>query len=532
MHIGFSHGLVSNMETNAAHLNMDTEEELPVGTTLSGDQFTITSRLGAGGFGITYRAMDNVLGRTVVIKECFPTDFCYRDGRDVMPHNKGQAEQASSIVQMFMREARSLAKLRHPNIVGVHRAFEENQTAYMALDLIDGPDMLDLLESSEAPLSPDRVKDILMQLLYAIEKVHEMDLLHRDISPDNIIVERNGTPVLIDFGAARGDASRRTRAMSSLLVVKDGYSPHEFYVAGSMQTPSSDLYALGATFYHILSGQAPINSQARMMEVASNNPDPCPPLLGRIEGYPNAFLQAIDKAMQVHPGDRLQSAAEWRDMISGVQVNAKTSAFPSQTNPRREVGGEFEVALSRLVEETNVEVRKSRELQKTKVLKTEPDAEALKPPKSKAPEWLEEFNRESMAKASASEPASTNDSRRGTRTRREQEATRVLYMTPEPAKTGTNWVDRAVEKQQREREERQAAYEARLDDMRKSRIVGRNTAKPAAKTAPTSFQFDEPEVVQSTSPILIALFALIAILFLGAFGVVGAILYYPDLLGL
>ena len=102
---------------------------LPIGTTLSGEQFTITEHLGAGGFGITYRARDNVLGRTVVIKECYYEDFCARSGKSVVARSQSYAKPIRSIVAMFMREAQSLAKIRHPNIVGVHRAFEENDTA-------------------------------------------------------------------------------------------------------------------------------------------------------------------------------------------------------------------------------------------------------------------------------------------------------------------------------------------------------------------------------------------------------------------
>ncbi|MEM7752545.1 MAG: serine/threonine-protein kinase, partial [Pseudomonadota bacterium] len=206
-------------DANVAHESSLADQALPIGTKLSGDQFTITGHLGAGGFGITYRAEDNVLGRTIVIKECFPEDFGVRHGTNVVARSANYAKPMRSIVRMFMREARSLAKLRHPNIVGVHRAFEEHETAYMALDLIEGRDLFDILDRGSPRLSPARVKDILLQLLDAIEKVHEMGLLHRDISPDNILIEKTGTPVLIDFGAARADSGgRHTRAVSSLLV--------------------------------------------------------------------------------------------------------------------------------------------------------------------------------------------------------------------------------------------------------------------------------------------------------------------------
>lgn len=226
------------MAGNAVLKDDQYSDALPKGATLLGDQFTITDRIGAGGFGITYRAQDNVLGREVVIKECFSVDFCMRVGTDVVVADLANEKQYRSIVQMFMREARSLAKLRHPNIVGVHRAFEENETAYMALDLIEGQDLLDFIDLNPGSLTPELVTDILVSMLDAVQKIHEVDLLHRDISPDNIMIEKDGTPVLIDFGAARGDASRRTRAISSLLVVKEGYSPKELYLAGSKQTPA------------------------------------------------------------------------------------------------------------------------------------------------------------------------------------------------------------------------------------------------------------------------------------------------------
>lgn len=382
------------------------DDALPIGATLSGGQFTITGHLGVGGFGKTYRAEDNVLGRTIVIKECFPEDFCTRDGLNVIARAEAYAAPFRSTVEMFIREARSLAKLRHANIVGVHRAFEENQTAYMALDLIEGWELLSIMESRKAKLSPGQVKGILLQMLDAISKVHEMDLLHRDISPDNIIIEPSGTPVLIDFGAARGDASRRTRAVSSMLVVKDGYSPQEFYVAGSEQSPCSDLYALAATFYHVISGEVPANSQTRMVEIAGRRPDPCQPLAGRIEGYAPEFLEAIDLAMQIHPTDRIQSAAEWRKRISNVPARAPAqqrrkaeAQTPAQTPEQvpaqvpvqdNHISADLARVLAELVAETNAEVRKSR------TIPTPPKpAKAAPIAKPARPEWVEEFNRES-----------------------------------------------------------------------------------------------------------------------------------------
>ena len=432
---------------------------LPIGTVLCDGQFTITGQLGAGGFGITYRAMDNILGRTIVIKECFPEDFCMRRGLNVVPRAKAHEKPVNSIVRMFIREARSLAKLRHPNIVGVHRAFEENETAYMALDLIDGRDLFDILHSNPKALSPARVKHILMQMLDAIEEVHGLDLLHRDISPDNIIIEKTGTPVLIDFGAAKADASRHTRAVSSMLVVKDGYSPQEFYVAGSEQYPCSDLYALAATFYHVLSGQAPANSQSRVIEIAGQKPDPCVPLVGRIPGYDDAFLHAVDMAMQIHPTDRLQSAAQWKAMIADSYADTADTKNSKGQVVKNGLSIELELELSRLVAETNDEVRKS------KMIPVEP--EVIEAPKevNSRPEWVEEFNQESLSPNAGRASSRLKKSR--SRAGASEVASDVNPQSVQPPQdhglSETNWIERAAEKQERlriEREEQLQIFEA------------------------------------------------------------------------
>ena len=358
-------------------------EGLAEGTTLLNGQFTITSQLSRGGFGITYLAHDNTLDRTVVIKECFPENFCARaKGATVRVRVSNNENQYRSIVEMFMREARAIAKMRHPNIVGVHRVFEDNMTAYMALDLIDGRDLLEIIHDDDRNLTPHQVKDILIKILDAVGLIHSEDLLHRDISPDNILVNKWGDPVLIDFGAAREEASKNTRIMSSVLIVKDGYSPQEFYFAGSTQNPASDLYALGATFYHLISGKAPINSQARVAEVAVKNGDPYVPLAGRFPDYEESFLKAIDKALALAAADRHQSAAEWMEMIDPLQKASETYNRPA-------VAPSLGKTLTSLVTETN------RDL-----LTIPPDAAKMRPIDELTDrnvvfaDWIKEFNEE------------------------------------------------------------------------------------------------------------------------------------------
>jgi hypothetical protein len=139
--------------------------------------------------------------------------------------------------------------------------------------------------------------------------------------------------VLIDFGASRKEVTRKSRAVSGLRVVKDGYSPQEFYVSGSKQAPCSDLYALAASFYHLISGETPKTSQERLSAIAGREGDPLRPLAGRFRGYPVEFLRAIDKAMAIFPRDRLQSVDEWRAMLGGTLAEPKLEVVATAARP-------------------------------------------------------------------------------------------------------------------------------------------------------------------------------------------------------
>ena len=295
-------------------------DELKPGTKLMHGQYTIENFLNAGGFGITYLARDS-LDRKIVIKECFPGAFCRRSRYVVQARSRAHQNELKSIVRLFVQEARSLAKLDHPNIVGVHQVFEDNDTAYMALDFVEGRDLLDTIEDPNHGLTPAQIKLILKEVLGAVGFIHDQGILHRDISPDNILINKEFHPVLIDFGAAREEATKQSRVLSALRVVKDGYSPQEFYIAGSEQSPSSDLYALSASFYHLINGDVPPNSQARLAAIASGEPDPYVPLGGRFPDYEPAFLSAMDKALAVLPKDRVQSANDWLRMMDGELGN-------------------------------------------------------------------------------------------------------------------------------------------------------------------------------------------------------------------
>jgi serine/threonine protein kinase len=321
------------MKSNLTPTVIDQKEfsdELPPGTPLLQGQYVIEAHLNSGGFGITYLAKDS-LHRRVVIKECFPGAFCRRSKMIVGVRTRAHAKEFKTIVDLFVQEARQLARLRHPNIVGVHQVFLDNDTAYMALDYVQGRDLLDLLEDPSASLSPRIIQDIALKLLDAIEFIHGQGVLHRDISPDNILITRTMEPVLIDFGAARETATRATRHLGAMRTVKDGYSPQEFYLSDAAQHPSSDLYSLGASLYHLITGQTPPNAQERLAAVASGDPDLYVPIAERVDkDYSPAFLDAIDKALSVFPKHRIQSAAEWRAMITHGKVSSMTRGTVSR----------------------------------------------------------------------------------------------------------------------------------------------------------------------------------------------------------
>ena len=303
-------------------------DELPPGTPLLHGQYTISRFINSGGFGITYLAKDS-LDRDVVIKECYVDAFCRRTRTIVSARSRAHQNEMKSIIRHFIQEARSLSKLRHPNIVGVHQVFEDNDTAYMAIDFVNGRDLADIIDDPQASLTPGQIVMMTRKLLSAVGYVHEHGLLHRDISPDNILLNADGEPVLIDFGAAREHVPETGRKHSALRVVKDGYSPQEFYIAGSEQGPWSDLYALAATLYHVIKGEAPVNGQERLAAIADQRPDPYVPLAGKIEGYPAGFLEAVDQALNTKPSRRLQSAADWIDLLDGkaAPVHEKAAAF-------------------------------------------------------------------------------------------------------------------------------------------------------------------------------------------------------------
>ena len=290
-------------------LQKDTAE-LPPGTRLLNGLYEILEPLQQGGFAMTYVARDS-LERNVVIKECFPSGLCERfDGlvRAVSPMAEAQF---ATLKLQFLREARGVATLKHPYVVAVHQVFEENNTAYMALDYVEGIDLISVLDDEAERLTPAFFEATLRETLKAVRHIHAAGILHRDIAPDNIRVDAADRITLIDFGAAGARSANSALATVSVLAVKDGYSPPEFYTVGEAHDFSSDLYSLCATFHHLITGQAPPSSYDRLMAISSGAPDPYVPLASGHWTCGYHLVLTIDLALNIARERRPQSADQW-----------------------------------------------------------------------------------------------------------------------------------------------------------------------------------------------------------------------------
>lgn len=285
---------------------------LPTGATL--ERYVIDRVLAAGGFGITYLARHASLDRIVAIKEHFPRQLAYRDGAtsEVRPTDPATFKWA---LDRFLQEGRSLATCKHRNIVDVTDVFEAHGTAYMVLAYEEGQTLKQWLASLGRPPTQAEIDNLMHPLLDALEAVHAKDLLHRDIAPDNIMIRPDGKPCLIDFGSARFKIAEQSNLLS--VIIKTGYSPPEQYAAsGRAQGPWSDIYALGATLYHAVTGMAPPEAPDRT-EVAYV---PAAQACQKPELYRPGFLTAIDQALSLRTKERPQSIADWRRALFATEA--------------------------------------------------------------------------------------------------------------------------------------------------------------------------------------------------------------------
>lgn len=284
---------------------------LPAGYRINEYEFERT--LGGGGFGITYLARDGNLDLPVAIKEYFPNDVATR-GPEQSVRVRGASDDAQASydwgLERFLDEARALAAFRHPNIVRVLRYFRANGTAYIVMEYESGQ-ALKRWVPHNAPLTQASLLSIIYPLLDGLASVHKLGFLHRDIKPDNIYVRADGSPVLLDFGAAR----RVTAHRDMTNIVSPGFAPFEQYHSQGHQGPWTDIYSLGAVMYWMTTGKKPMESAARVkndgMLPASS--------LAEVSVYGSALLHAIEWAMQPDEGKRPQTVAEFRAAIQGSE---------------------------------------------------------------------------------------------------------------------------------------------------------------------------------------------------------------------
>ena len=242
---------------------------LPEGTILK-EKYLVGRYIGNGGFGITYLGMDQVLDIKVAIKEYYPASICYRSTgtKDVKPSNEGFREGFIKGRNTFLNEARSLAMFNSPDIVRVRDFFPENNTSYIVMDYVEGTELSDEIRMNGGRLPWHRVYDLMMDLLPELDKIHRKKLVHRDIKPANLKVEWDPNSgkdhlVLLDFGAARIFTSTEVSG-DYTMILTPGYAPIEQYRRHSRQGPYTDVYALCATMYEMLTGKIPPSALERI----------------------------------------------------------------------------------------------------------------------------------------------------------------------------------------------------------------------------------------------------------------------------
>ena len=306
---------------------------LPRGFSLH--RYQIDGVLGAGGFGITYRAMHEALENEVAIKEYFPAEWAYRDhnGTTVRPNAQGQIPAKSGEppsydwgLQRFLDEAKILVQINHPCVVRVRDYFTANGSAYIVMEFEEGESMSALLQRGGI-LPEGELRRLLADVLPALEAVHGQGYLHRDLKPSNLYLRKaDGHVMLIDFGAARQALGRRSRSVTS--VVTPGYSPIEQYVTvGEDYGPWTDIYALGAVLYRCITGAPPVEAPGRVLK------DPVQPAIEAGAGlYSHSLLQVVDRALAVRPEDRFQSIVAMQEALWATERSNEKADF-SQVPP-------------------------------------------------------------------------------------------------------------------------------------------------------------------------------------------------------
>ena len=306
---------------------------LQPGTILNG-KYVVGTVLGQGGFGITYSGWDLALESKVAIKEYFPSAQVSRtqtSGALQWYNTEAGRTARDSGREMFLKEARKMARVsRIPQVVRVLDLFQQNNTAYIVMDFVEGENLKNRLKKT-GPLPWDQARDIFLPAIDAMERVHKAGLVHRDLSPDNLMLTPDGSVRILDLGAAK-DLNINTGA-SSMQVAKGGFSPLEQYIQSGGSGPWTDVYAMAATMYFTFTGVLPLPSVDRLAK------DTLRWDLPQLAALPGNVRTALQKAMVISPEARTQSMAEFASQLT-APVTVQPRQPVRKVEPDRDKGTE------------------------------------------------------------------------------------------------------------------------------------------------------------------------------------------------
>lgn len=304
---------------------------LKKGTLLQGGKYKIEKVLGQGGFGITYLATQINLNRNVAIKEFFMKDMCCREeDTNQVYYISSDSNFVDNFKNKFIKEAQTISSLNHRNIIRIHDTFEENGTAYYAMEYIDGCSISDILKQ-QGKLQEDVAIQYIKEVAEALNYIHSKHINHLDIKPSNIMVRQvDNSVVLIDFGVAKQyDLLTDEGTTSTPVGVSHGYSPLEQYSDGGVQnfSPQSDIYALGATLYTMVVGEKPPHA----VSISQNGSPTIPNTIS-----PN-IRNAITAAMKLKRSERPQSVSSFVNILNGLDCNEETVVITKQKKSKRPI---------------------------------------------------------------------------------------------------------------------------------------------------------------------------------------------------
>ncbi len=291
-------------------------DALPAGTRLA--EFELQGLLGVGGFGMVYRAYDHSLQRLVAIKEYMPAALAGRaGGMAVSMRSTADQQGFMAGLKSFLAEARLLAQFDHPSLVKVFRVWEQNNTAYMVMPFYQGMTLKQARAQMRSPPPEAWLRKLLWAVLEALKVLHAHQMVHRDVSPDNIFLQDRGPPVLLDLGAARRAIGDRSQHHTAILKVN--YAPIEQYADAEdlRQGPWTDVYSLAAVVHGVLCNDAPLPATFRVLR------DRMPSMASVAQtvheqfglDYSPAFVQAVSQGLAIQPGDRPQSAVAFGELM-------------------------------------------------------------------------------------------------------------------------------------------------------------------------------------------------------------------------